>query len=97
MSGFVSEVHQTSLEGVSLLGFIEAKMTQIFRESGYFRELSDYLRFQQNQHFVFGNITVVDFYFIETSKFAVGLFSNIDEHLAQKNWTETAKDYRIRK
>jgi hypothetical protein len=43
---------------------------------------------------VFNNITVIDFYFIESSRFAVGLFGNIDEQLANSGWTETARKFR---
>jgi hypothetical protein len=42
-----------------------------------------YLLIQDHQYFVLKNATIIDFYFIESSKFAVGLFSSIDEQLTK--------------
>ena len=41
---------------------------------------------QENQQYVLNTLTVVDFYFIESSRVTVTLFGCLDDALAQGHW-----------
>jgi hypothetical protein len=94
---YVSEAFNSGLEGVGLLAFIEKKYIQLLEESGYILEVSVYLMKQEQQAFIFGNLTVIDFYFYEGARHALSLFAAIDEESASSRWTETAKAYKALK
>jgi hypothetical protein len=61
------------------------------------KELSTHLSLQANQKFVLGNLTIVDFYFIETCKYTLSIFGNLDEKLASEVWAQMAFAYRLKK
>ena len=56
-------------------------------------ELALYLLKQEVQQFVFGNLTVIDFYNILGARQTLSLFGSIDHVSASSVWTETAKQY----
>jgi hypothetical protein len=57
---------------------VEGKYLQFLGESGYIKEIGTYLLKQEQQQFIFGNITIVDFFFIEATRHASSVFSCID-------------------
>ena len=94
LRNYVNEAFSSNLEGVNLLAFIEKKYLQLLEESGYILELSVYLMKQEQQAFIYGNLTVVDFIFYEGARHTLSLFGAIDEESASSRWTETAKAYK---
>jgi hypothetical protein len=45
---------------------------------------------QKDQKFILSNLTVIDFYFIESSRVIVALYGCIDEQLASDHWVADA-------
>jgi hypothetical protein len=48
-------------------------------------------------NFILGNLTILDFYFLQGARQTLALFGCIDEQAAGGRWTEIAKKYRILK
>jgi hypothetical protein len=52
---------------------------------------------QQGHKFVLGNLTIIDFYFIESCQYTLWIFGNIDEKLATEKWAQKSFSYRLKK
>lgn len=93
----MDELQKRPLDGEELLAFLDLKFNTFLQESGYVKELTTYLIMQQGHKFVFGNLTIIDFYFIESSQYALWIFGNIDEKLATEKWAPKSFSYRLKK
>lgn len=93
LAGYAVAADTTQKEGVEFLSFVEEMYLKFLEESGYVMELALYLLKQEEQQFVFGNLTVIDFYNILGARQTLSLFGSIDHVSASSIWTETAKQY----
>jgi hypothetical protein len=60
------------------------------------KELATYfLKNGGGNNFVFGNITVLDFYFIQGARQTLAFFACIDEKVTDKRWVDEATKYRL--
>jgi len=69
-----------------LLPKISEWYMQFLAVSGYMRELSEMLLQQEDPFFVLGNITIVDFYYVESAHFLLGMFGCITMEIANERW-----------
>ncbi len=56
-------------------------------------ELAIYLIKQEFPKFVYGNITVVDFFYAEGARHTLSLFGAIDYQSASPRWSEIGQKY----
>lgn len=55
-------------------------MKKYYAESGYLREICIYLQRQQRKDaFILGSVTILDFLFLESCHYMLGMFNNIDQ------------------
>lgn len=57
------------------------------------REFCDLLIKESKREFILGTPTVVDFFFVESSSYMMGMFSCIDKELAKGVWKSKADQY----
>lgn len=55
--------------------------------SGYTRECCLYLMRQPPRSYVLGEITLIDFAFLETSHYSIGFFGDLETRLSSRNPT----------
>jgi hypothetical protein len=78
----LDEVLSPQLEGLCLLSFLEAKLDQYFENSGYIMELTLHFLKNGGNSFIFGKITILDFYFLQAARQVIAIFGCIDEQTA---------------
>lgn len=76
------EVLSPQLEGLCLLSFAEAKFDQLLETSGYIMELTLHFLKNGGNSFIFGKLTVLDFYFLQAARQTLAVFACIDEQTA---------------
>ena len=57
------------------------------------RQLSDCFVQLGSAKFILGNITVLDFYFVESSNYMLGLYGSLSKQIANKGWKERSAKY----
>lgn len=67
---------------------VEAYYKKTLRESEYMRQLCDFIKLEEKHGFILGSITILDFYFVESSNYMLGLFGSLDHKIANENWRE---------
>jgi len=61
---------------------IEAYYKKTLRESEYMRQLCEFIVQVGKRGFILGDPTIVDFYYVESSNYIVGLFGSLDKNIA---------------
>jgi hypothetical protein len=57
------------------------------------KEFCDLLIKESKREFILGRATVVDFFFVESSSYMVGMFSCLDKDLTKGAWKSKAEQY----
>jgi hypothetical protein len=60
-------------------------------------ELTTYFLKHNEPQFVFGSLTIIDFYYLQGVRQTLALFSCIDDQVATNRWAEVAKAYLLYK
>jgi hypothetical protein len=81
------------IEEENLLPTIEAYYKKVLRESDYMKQLCDFIIHEGNGQFILGNITILDFYFVESSNYMLGLFGSLDKQIANAHWKPKSEKY----
>jgi hypothetical protein len=63
------------------------------RESEYMRQLCDFIVHEGERGFVLGNATILDFYFVESSNYMLGLFGGLERSIANEHWRGRCEKY----
>ena len=50
------------------------------------KQLADLFIKEGKRKFVLGNLTIIDFYYIESSNYVLGLFGSLERTVANKDW-----------
>ncbi len=75
---FLEEVLSPQLEGLCLLSFTEAKLDQYLETSGYVMELTLHFLKHGGKSFILGDLTILDFYFLQAARQTLAIFGCID-------------------
>jgi hypothetical protein len=70
------------LEEEELLPSVEAYYKRVIRESEYMRQLCEFIIHEGNRRFVLDSVTIVDFYYFESSNYMLGLFGSLEKSIA---------------